>query len=556
MAVLQVPPIDLTFPSLGGSICAFIESRMVFGPGSLSGQTARLDDEKRGLIYRLYEVFPQGHHLAGRRRFQRAGIEIRKGLAKTEFASWVCGCELHPDAPVRFDRWAEGGEETYWGYVYSPGEPIGRPVRSPVIPMMAVTAEQVEELAYGVLRYILENGPDHDLFSVGKDRIIRLGANGTEDGFAVAVSNSPGSRDGARTTFQHFDEPHRLFLPRHRDAHETMLQNMPKRPLEDPWTLYTSTAGKPGQGSIEEDVLAEAEAIDNGDVEDPSLFFFRRWAGDEHKDLSTVDARVAAIADATGPIGEWGPGQFERIAKDYDRKGIDKAYWERVYLNRWRQGDSQAFDMNRVRDLGVDDRLPDGAFVALGFDGARFRDATVLVATDIESGVQELLGMWERPEDAEDWEVPQSEVTDLLASAMDRYAVWRAYCDPPHWIETVADWGARWPKQIIEWHTNRHRMMAFATRAYVEAIDSGAVTFGSGGFRDDLFRHMGNTSKNELRTRDDYGEPLWVPMKQDGRMSDKIDASVAAILSWTAVVDARRAGAEKPSELSLPFRIR
>ncbi|WP_201787864.1 hypothetical protein, partial [Klebsiella pneumoniae] len=105
-------------------------------------------------------------------------------------------------------------------------------------------------------------------------RIVRLSPSGGEDGFAVAVSNAPGSRDGARTTFQHFDEPHRLFMPRHRDAHETMLQNMPKRPMEDPWTLYTSTAGQPGQGSIEEDVLAEAESIARGERQDPSLFFF------------------------------------------------------------------------------------------------------------------------------------------------------------------------------------------------------------------------------------------------------------------------------------------
>lgn len=225
MAVLIVPPLDLSYPTLGPQVCQFIEERMVFGPGSLSGQPARLDDEKRGIIYRLYEIYPQGHRLAGRRRFQRGAIEVRKGLAKTELAAWISGCELHPEAPVRCD-----------GFDAS-GNPVGRPVESPVIPMMAVTEEQVEELAYGVLKYVLENGPDAELFVITKEKIIRKGWNGTEDGFVVAVSNAPGSRDGARTTFQHFDEPHRLFMQRMRDAHETMLQNMPKRPLEDPWTL-------------------------------------------------------------------------------------------------------------------------------------------------------------------------------------------------------------------------------------------------------------------------------------------------------------------------------
>ena len=37
-------------------------------PGDLRGQPAKLDDEKRALIYRMYELFPQGHPQAGRRR--------------------------------------------------------------------------------------------------------------------------------------------------------------------------------------------------------------------------------------------------------------------------------------------------------------------------------------------------------------------------------------------------------------------------------------------------------------------------------------------------------
>lgn len=570
MAVLQVPPIDLSYPSLGGSISSFIESRFVFGPGSLSGQAAVLDDEKRGLIYRMYEVQPPDHRYAGMRRFQRAGVELRKGVAKTEFASWVCGCELHPEAPVRFHHWAEEGEVSPWGYQYFPGEPVGRAVRSPVIPMMAVTEEQVSELAFGVLKFILENCPDEDLFEISKERIVRKAANGTEDGFAVAVSNAPGSRDGARTSFQHFDEPHRLFMPRHRDAHETMLQNMSKRPLEDPWTLYTSTAGQPGQNSIEEDVRAEAEEIAEGEREDPTLFFFARWAGPEHDDLSTLEQRIAAVADATcdqpeavdGPVGEFGPGQYERIAKDYERKGVDKAYWERVYLNRWRKSGSQAFDMTKVEELqktpeGVPwESIPKGAFVTAGFDGARYRDATALVITDIATGRQQLLGCWERPENVDDWEVPEIEVTELFDWMMSEFEVWRAYCDPPHWTETVASWAARHPDRVLEWATYRPRIMAGAFRTYVEGIDSGRVTFAQNVHAATFLRHMGNAGRRELKILDDEGAPLAVMQKQDGRLEDKFDAAMAGCLSWQACIDARREGAQARPMAWSPRRIR
>ncbi len=36
-------------------------------------------------------------------------------------------------------------------------------------------------------------------------------------------------------------------------------------------------------------------------------------------------------------MGEFGPGQFESIAKQWDRPKADKAYLERVWLNRWRK---------------------------------------------------------------------------------------------------------------------------------------------------------------------------------------------------------------------------
>lgn len=161
MAVLLVPPLDAEpFPTLGPQVAAFIRERCVFGPGSLAGKPAVLDAEKLGALYRLYEVYPRGHRRAGQRRFTRGALEWRKGTAKTEFAAWVTFCELHPEAPVRFDGWDASGN------------PVGRPVAFPYIPMMATTEEQVSELAYGVLKYVVENGPDSGLFDTGLDRII------------------------------------------------------------------------------------------------------------------------------------------------------------------------------------------------------------------------------------------------------------------------------------------------------------------------------------------------------------------------------------------------
>ena len=545
MATLIVPTLDLSYPTLGPALKDFIEDRCIFGPGSLAGLPAVLDAEKTAALYRIYEVFPRGHRFEGRRRFQRAAIEWRKGLAKTEFASWIMFCELHPEAPVRCD-----GFDAH-------KNPVGKPVAFPYIPMMAHTEKQVSELAYGVLKYVVEEGPDSDLFDPSLERIIRLGPGGRAEGKAVPVSGSPGSRDGALTTCQHFDEPHRLFLPSHKSAHETMDGNLAKRPMEDPWGLYTSTAGQPGQNSIEEDVRAEAEMIARGEIDDPKLFFFARWAGPEHDDLTTLEKRVDAVKDATGPAGEYGPGQFESIAAKWDRPKADKAYLERVWLNRWRKSNSMAFDLKKIEGLCVPGEvIPAGAFVTLGFDGARFRDATGLVATDIITGRQQLLAGWERPPDVEEWEIDEIEVTASVEDAHSRFDVWRGYYDPPHWTETVGAWSVKHPDQVEEWWTARPKVMAYTLREYIEAIDKASITFGGlTDQHDDLIRHIGNAGRKDLRLRDDEGLPLWVLQKQDGHEELKFDYAMASVLSWKACADARKAGAQPRRKVRAPRRI-
>ena len=67
------------WPSLGAGVCAFIEERLVFGPGDLRGQPVVLDPERRALIYRMYEVFPHGHPQSGRWRDLRCVLSARKG---------------------------------------------------------------------------------------------------------------------------------------------------------------------------------------------------------------------------------------------------------------------------------------------------------------------------------------------------------------------------------------------------------------------------------------------------------------------------------------------
>lgn len=522
MSVLMVPKDMTDYPSLGGQVCAWIEENLVHGPGDLRGQPVVLDPEKRALIYRMYEVFPQKHPQAGRRRFTRAALSLRKGSAKTELAALIAAVELHPYGPVRCDGFDANGQ------------PVGVGVTDPYIPLVAYTEEQSDELAYGALRIILMYSQVAEDFDIGVERIMRIGG----DGKAVSLASSPDARDGARTTFQVCDETHRWNTPRLKQAHRTMLANIPKRYLSNAWSLEVTTAPSPGEGSVAEDTFDYARQVAQGAISDSRLFFFHRQASDGH-DLTTPEGVRAAVIEASGPVAAW--SDVDGICEQWRDPTSDKTYLERVWLNRMVRASERAFDTEQWKSLILPDfEPPKGETITLGFDGARWRDSTALVATHLRTGFQWLVGLWEKPVDIEEWEVPDGEVDATVEEAFRRWNVWRMYCDPPYWETQVATWAGKYgDKRVIAWWTNRMKAMAFAIKSFSNAIQAREVCHDGGA---NYTRHIGNAVRKNLNIVDDDGGRLWVIYKERPDSPHKIDAAMAGILSWQARCDALTAG--------------
>lgn len=549
MATLIVPPLDGDpWPTLGPAVCSFIEEHGVYGPGDLAGEPYKITPEFRAQLYRAYEVFPRGHEQAGRRRFKQVSLEERKGTAKTERGALVVMAESHPEAEVRFDGWRKVGRSSW--------EPVGRPMAAPYIPMVGYTVEQTEDLGYGVLRFMLENSSAGECYDVGLERIVVLDPRGREAGRVVPLAGSPGARDGARTSFQFFDEPHRMNTPRLRKAWSTMGENVFKRRDADAWTLTTSTAGEAGEGSVEEDIWREAEAVHKGEASSPRLFFFRRFA-DEKLPLETREDVMAALLDASGPNAAWS-GDLHGLVDRFFEPKTDRHYFERVWLNRWGSGASSAFDVEVFRSLAEARVVGRGELITLGFDGSLFRDCTALVATAVYAPYQWVVGLWSKPELDDDWEVPWSEVDAAVDEAFSSWPVWRLYGDPFRWREPLDRWAGRYgADRVISWNTTRHRAMAHAVRNYATAIKAEAFTH-SGDAR--LVEHVGHAKRRVLQglffDAGDDGERL--PMSTIGkdRPREFIDGAVAALLSWEARNDAVKAGAKAPKTKSKTVRFR
>lgn len=537
--IIAVPAIEedrKKWPTLGDQVTAWMREHLVHGPGDLMGTPYNLDDEKVALLQRLYEVYPKGHDLEGERRFSRVAISLRKGSAKSEFGAAIAAAELHPRAPVRFGGWDRRGR-------LKPG--VGVP--DPYIPLVAYTEEQSDELVFRALYVMLEKADKargvvekrcrsiRADFDIGLERIMRVGG----DGKAVALATAPDSRDGARTTFQVLDETHRFTLPRLKQAHRTMLANLPKRAIADPWSLEITTAPAPGQQSVAEDTMEYAKAISEGRAKARSFFFFHRQATEGKHDLTTEKGIRDAVIEASGPCAAWSP--INRIVAQWDDPTADHAYLARVWLNQPVRAADRAFDVKRWADLHrKNHKVPDGAWIALAFDGSQTDDATALLGCEILTGYIFKVGLWEKAHGEKDWRVPVDDVNQAVDAAFKRWKVWRFYCDPPYWQTAIAEWGGKYGEEVVlEWSTYRQRPMAEAVRGFYDALAAGDLSHDGD---KDVARHIGNAFRRQLKIRDDKGQPLSAIQKERPDSPNKIDAAVTAVIVWEARTDARRAG--------------
>lgn len=523
-ARVVVPALDARpWPSLGGHVCRFIREQLVHGPGDVLGQPADLTEELEAFIWRSYEVYPRGHRMAGRRRFKRVCLSRRKGYAKTELGAWIAIAELDPDSPVRCVGWRKAtGDDEDEGYAKGEWVPVGGPVLDPYIPLIATTEEQSDELAFTAVHDVLELCELGSRYDVGLERVAPRGAPGV----LQALAGSPTARDGARTTFQLFDEPHHMVSERMKSAHRTMLRNMPKRVAADAWTLYTTTMYEPGAGSIAEGLHAYAIDVLQGRVDDPSLYFDHRQAALLH-DLNRRRELIRAIEEASGDALSF--ADVPAIAQQYLEPDANRPEFRRFWLNqRWKSA-RRWLDRDTIGGLvqagRYPDGPPDGTRIVLAFDGSYQRDSTALIGATVEDKPHVFaVGVWEKPLSAPvgTWRTPRNEVDGVLAEAMERWDVVELAPDPPGWHREVEDWEATYGETVVRFETNQPARMGPAADTFENAVKEHDLTLDG---NEALLRHLGNCIATERRG-------YMLPTKSSTSSPDKIDAGIGAVVSY------------------------
>lgn len=499
------------FPSLGWEVADILDDLFWWMPNT--------DLQIRTLV-ELYRIDP-----VRERRFYRKGqLMDPKGKGKSPEAAKFSVAEL--ELPIVFDGWDANGD------------PVGRPRRKPTpwVQIAAVSLDQTDN-TYGALLELLSehDGTAADRLGLdpGDTRVVRRSNHRAR---IDKVTASAGAREGQPITAAVKDETH-LWTPTNGGVNlaRTIDRNLGKM---DGFGLETTNQVDPSINSVAQatDEAATAKA--------PGLY--QRKATAPHV-VSLGDTRL--LRRSLKLLYRDSPWvDVERIIEEIRDPSTPEADARRFYLNEAWAGADAAWDASLWDARRHPDELAhpvDRDPIALGFDGARFHDATALIGVRLEDRHEFLIAAWEKPADVDDdeWEVPEDEVDNAMELAHDTWRVNLAYCDPPYWRDNVDRWAGKYGP-VKKWETARRKPMAYAVRAYDQLLRSDGMTHDGHPI---LRAHTLNAQKRATLVKDDEtGKFLWTLQKKAPKSPLKIDARVAGVLAQEAAADAIALGALKP----------
>jgi hypothetical protein len=519
------PEVPGEFPTLGYQVADWAEARCAIPDREFVGDPFYLTDEQLNFLLHFYRLDPQTGQFV---YYRGAQLTRPQKWGKGPFSSVIiCG---EAQGPVLFDGWDANGE------------PVGKPWPTPLIQVTAVSEDQTDNV-YSALLPMIELGALHgEIEDTGLGRINLPGGGKIEP-----VTASGRSRLGQRLTFGMQDQTESWLKS---NGGRTLADNQRRNlaGMGGRW-LSTPNAWDPAEESVAQYTAEhERQGVYHDDVEPPDTLSVRNKA-ERRRALRIVygDAVTGTRNGQRKAIQPW--IDLDRIEAEIlallDR---DPAQAERFFLNRKRAAESAAFDLGQLDALVTDYEAGRGALIVIGVDGARFSDGLAVIATEVATGHQWPLGIWERPPSApDDYEHPLNEVDGAVSEAFERFNVWRVYIDPQYIDHLVDLWQGRWgDSRVHKWLTNRPRQMAFAVRSYMDAVGAGDMSWDG----DEVFRrHLANSVRQKVNVFDDDHRQMFVLSKDRPGSPRKMDAGPAAVLSWEARGDAIASDAQGPTQV-------
>lgn len=548
-------------PTLGYDVLDWISRYLIVPDGPTAGEPLDLYDEQALFVLRFYALDPafdgpvvHGRTLRNARRVRRAVLSRPKGWGKSPLLAALCLVEALGD--VVFDGWD------------ADGEPVGRPWHTlgfkPKVQLLAMSEDQTANTWDPLLTMVRDGALVEDYDVEALETFVNV-----PDGRIEYATSSAVSREGFRPVFAALDQTE-SWTPA---AGGPRLAGVVRRNLAKTQgaSIETPNAFIRGLGSVAERSHDAWRLQQEGRLRggDGILVDHREAPGDT--DPTDERSLRAGLAVAYGDSADVNGGHvnLDRLVEDYWDPDTDPADARRYYLNQvGHRGDAwmtePEWTARRDPDRGRRDTVESDEPVVLGFDGSRKRargvtDATALIGCRVRDGHLFQLRVWEQPPGDRDWQVPVAEVLAEVDDAFGRLNVVGFYADPAKWESHVATWeasyGARLAVKVsrahpVEWWMTGGRsvQVVAAVRRFHDAVLDGELTHDGSS---ELTRHVLAAHRREGRS----GVSI---AKESPESPRKIDAAVAAVLAYTARLDALAAGvlvaAKSPAKV--PFRVR
>ena len=471
---LSAPPIT-DAPSDGPKVIAWIEANLVLGEGDHYGEPVRLETFEKIFLIWLFELC----HDRGGYRYRRALLEVPKGNGKSSLAAWIGAYQLAHQ-------------------------------RSAVIPVVASSYEQAN-LVFGDMRTAVAESRTLSHLMTTFEGEIQVNDSPSR---AYKVPAVAGTNDGQRPSTALFDEIHEYVGPNRERVHLVIANGCAKR--VGSLQLNTTTPG------FDMDTLAgrlhrHGLKVNSGEVADDEFLFVWWGCPADRYDLHTDDGLRACIRDAN-PAADLFLSVADVAARYHQ---IPENEWLRYHAAQWVSG-AQAWLPAGAWDAcaAPEVMIPEGADVCLGFDGSHTSDSTAIVAVSCAPKPHiDVVACWERPEGADEWKVPITDVEQAIRQACKRYSVREIVADPFRWqrsLQILADDGL----PVVEFPQTASRMTP-ATQRFYEAVLNRGLTH-SGDPR--LARHIANAV---LRV-DSRGQRI---TKETTYSTRKIDLAISAVMA-------------------------
>ena len=475
-------------------------------------------EQARFLLW-WYAVDPSGRFLYRDGVFQRL-----KGHGKDPIGATLCAGEML--GPVRMADWVNG-------------QPVGGDVLAAWVQTAAVSLKQTKNTmrlfpglftAEAKLRYGIQ---------IGREQVHAYG----DERFMEAVTSSPASLEGARSTFVLMNETHHWLA--NNDGHEmaaVIERNSTKSAGGAARTLRITNAYEPGEDSVAERDREAWEKAQSGEVADVGLLYDSLEAPPE---APLTPEAAPSVVEAIRGDSTW--LDTESIVKSIIDIRNPPSRSRRFWYNQITAAEDAWMDPQQWDQIAAPDQLvlPNEPIVAF-FDGSKSDDSTGLVGCRLSDGHVFVIDCWAKPagERGRSWIVPREAVDEAVTGMFDAYKVIAFFADPSDtrddtgerfWEPMIDDWHTRYGPQLKLWSVQsgdrRHSISwDMRSREHVNLFTGAAERFVAE-VTAQRFTHDGDIRlrqhvRNARRRPNDYGVSLG---KEHRESSRKVDLAVCAV---------------------------